>query len=122
MGWFDERYFFTPEDIALGHKLNDAGYTVWAVPGVNITHIAGGSVSQLEQAIKPARVRGSMIFYGEPLWLKCFVWCFEALRRFKYFFLPRKGRNLIMAQTACNVQEAVFSRETPKELFIKFKP
>ena len=121
-GWFDERYFFTPEDIALGHKLNDMGYTVWADASASITHYAGGSVSAMEQAIKPARVRGSMIFYGEPLWLKLFIWCFEALRRVKYFFLPRKGRNVIMAKTARNVQEAVFSHETPKELFIKFKP
>lgn len=122
VGWFDERYFFTPEDIALGHKLNEAGFTVWAVPGVNITHIAGGSVSQLEQAIKPARVRGSMIFYGEPLWLKCFIWCYEALRAFKYFFLPRKGRNLIMRKTALNVMKAVFSSDTPKEIFKRFRP
>ena len=25
LGWFDERFFFTPEDIALGHALNAAG-------------------------------------------------------------------------------------------------
>ena len=120
-GWFDERFFFTPEDIALGHKLNDMGYSVWADAGVSVTHIAGGSVSAMEQAIKPARVRGSMIFYGEPLWLKCFVWCYEALRAVKYFFLPRKGRNVIMRKTALNVMEAVFSSESPKELFIKFR-
>ena len=62
MGWFDERYFFTPEDIALGHALNNAGYSVWVHPEVCITHLAGGSVSAMEQAIKPARVRGSLIF------------------------------------------------------------
>jgi GT2 family glycosyltransferase len=121
-GWFDERFFFTPEDIALGHKLNDMGYTVWANPEVSVTHLAGGSVSALEQAIKPARVRGSMIFYGEPLWLKCFIWCFEALRAVKYFFLPRKGRNVIMRKSALNVMKAVFSSDTPKEIFKRFRP
>lgn len=122
VGWFDERFFFTPEDIALGHALNEAGYTVWADPDVQITHYAGRSVSAMEQAIKPARVRGSMIFYGEPFLLKAFVWCFEALRACKYFFLPRRGRNLVMRRTALNVMQAVFSQETPKELFIRFKP
>ena len=122
LGWFDERFFFTPEDIALGHKLNDMGYTVWANPEVSVTHLAGGSVSALEQAIKPARVRGSMIFYGEPLWLKCFIWCFEALRAVKYFFLPRKGRNVIMRKSALNVMQAVFSSDTPKEIFKRFRP
>ena len=111
VGWFDERYFFTPEDIALGHTLNGLGYTVWAVPDVSITHLAGGSVGAMEAAIKPTRVRGSMIFYGEPLWLKCFIWCVEA---FRYYVLRRKA--------ARNVMAAVFSKLTPKEIFIKFRP
>jgi GT2 family glycosyltransferase len=122
LGWFDERYFFTPEDIALGHALNDAGYTVWVNPEVSITHLAGGSVSAMEQAIKAARVRGSMIFYGEPLWLKCFVWCFEALRAMSYLVRPRTPRNAVMRQTARNVMTSVFSNLSPKELFIKFRP
>ena len=120
VGWFDERFFFTPEDIALGHVLNDAGYTVWADPSVEITHLAGGSVSRMEPAIKPARVRGSLIFYGEPLWLRCFIWCFEALRAFKYLFLPRTERNCLMSRTARNVMKTAFSKASPKELFIRF--
>ena len=120
VGWFDERFFFTPEDIALGHALNDAGYTVWADPEVEITHLAGGSVSRMEAAIKPARVRGSLIFYGQPLWLRCFVWCFEALRGVKYLFLPRTERNRLMARTARNVRATAFSQASPKELFIRF--
>lgn len=121
-GWFDERFFFTPEDIALGHKLNDMGYTVWADPSVSVTHLAGGSVSAMEQAIKPARVRGSMIFYGEPFFLKVFIWCFEALRAFKYLFLPGTRRNTVMRKTAVNVMHTVFSKAAPKEIFIRFKP
>lgn len=122
IGWFDERFFFTPEDIALGHALNAAGYSVWADADVPITHLAGGTVSAMEEAIKPARVRGSMIFYGEPLWLKCFIWCFEALRVVKYLFLPRTPRNVVMKKTASNVLKTVFSKKTPKEIFIRFKP
>ena len=118
MGWFDERYFFTPEDIALGHALNDAGYSVWVHPQVCITHLAGGSVSAMEQAIKPARVRGSLIFYGEPLWLKCFVWSVELARYVKNSLLCREQNR----KTARNVMYAVFSKETPKEIFIRFRP
>lgn len=120
MGWFDERFFFTPEDIALGHKLNEAGYSVWVDAGVSITHLAGGSVSALEAAIKPARVRGSLLFYGEPFGLKVFIWCFEALRVCKYAFLPRTPRNVLMKKTARNVMRTVFSKESPKEIFLKF--
>ena len=117
MGWFDERYFFTPEDIALGHALNDAGYSVWVHPQVCITHLAGGSVSAMEQAIKPARVRGSLIFYGEPLWLKCFVWSVELARYVKNSLLCREQNR----KTARNVMRTVFSKQTPKEIFLKFK-
>lgn len=117
MGWFDERYFFTPEDIALGHALNDAGYSVWVHPQVCITHLAGGSVSAMEQAIKPARVRGSLIFYGEPLWLKCFIWSVELARYVKNSILRRE----VNKKTARNVMHAVFSKQTPKEIFLKFK-
>ena len=118
-GWFDERFFFTPEDIALGHLLNDRGYTVWADADVFITHVAGGSVSAMEPAIKPARVRGSLLFYGEPLPLKLFIWCFEALRVCKYAFLPRTQRNTLMRQTAVNVMHTVFSDASPKDIFIR---
>lgn len=119
VGWFDERFFFTPEDIALGHLLNDRGYTVWADADVSITHVAGGSVSAMEPAIKPARVRGSLVFYGEPLPLKLFIWCFEALRVCKYAFLPRTQRNVLMRRTAVNVMHTVFSDASPKDIFIR---
>ncbi len=118
VGWFDERYFFTPEDIALGHALNDAGYSVWVHPQVCITHLAGGSVSAMEQAIKPARVRGSLIFYGEPLWLKCFIWSVELARYVKNSLLCREQNR----KTARNVMKTAFSKQTPKEIFIRFKP
>ena len=127
-GWFNPRYFFTPEDIALGHVLNGLGYTVWADSAVSITHIAGGSVSAMEQAIKPARVRGSLLFYGEPIWLKLFIWCYEALRYLKHTVISSGGRkagvekSLIMRQTALNVMRTVFSTLSPKEIFIRFKP
>ena len=123
VGWFDERFFFTPEDIALGHRLNDFGYSVWADARISITHLAGGSVSQMEQAIKPARVRGSLIFYGEPLLLKLFICAVEALRYVKNGLVkPRTAHSVLMRRTAANVLRTVFSRETPKAIFLRFKP
>lgn len=122
-GWFNPRYFFTPEDIALGHVLNGLGYSVWADASVRITHLAGSSVSSMEQAIKPARVRGAMVFYGEPLALKFFIWCFEALRYVKNGVIsPKAEKSRIMRKSARNVMRAVFSTSSPKEIFIRFKP
>ena len=124
-GWFDETYTFTPEDIAIGHKINEMGYSVWSDADVEITHLAGGTVSRMEAAIKPTRVRGALQFYsgGSPLkyaLLGSFVWCVEALRRLKYLFADRsdpQSHAAIMYATAGNVMRSVFTRRTTKEIF-----
>ena len=124
-GWFDETYTFTPEDIAIGHKINEMGYTVWSDADVEITHLAGGTVSRMEAAIKPTRVRGALQFYsgGSPLkyaLLGAFVWSVEALRRLKYLFADRsdpQSHAAIMYATSGNVMRSVFTRRTAKEIF-----
>ena len=126
-GWFDETYTFTPEDIAIGHKVNQMGYSVWADADVSITHLAGGTVSRLEAAIKPTRVRGALQFYsgGNPVkyaLLGGFVWCTEALRRLKYLFADKSdpsSRAAIMDATARNVMRSVFTWRSSKEVFTR---
>ena len=124
-GWFDETYTFTPEDIAIGHKVNEMGYTVWADADVEITHLAGGTVSRMEAAIKPTRVRGALQFYSGGSKLKyallgSFVWCVEAVRRLKYLLADRSDPSshaAIMYATAGNVMRSIFTRRTSKEIF-----
>ena len=124
-GWFDETYTFTPEDIAIGHKINGMGYTVWSDADVEITHLAGGTVSRLEAAIKPTRVRGALRFYSGGNALKyfllgSFVWCVEAVRRLKYLFADRSdpaSHAAIMYATAGNVMRSIFTKRTSKEIF-----
>ena len=124
-GWFDETYTFTPEDIAIGQKVNEMGHTVWSDAEVEITHLAGGTVSRLEAAIKPTRVRGALQFYsgGNPVkyaLLGSFVWCVEALRRLKYLFADRSdlgSHASIMNATARNVMRSIFTRRSSKEIF-----
>lgn len=122
-GWFDETYVFTPEDIALGHTFNDMGYEVYADADAEITHFAGGTVSEMEEVIKPVRIAGSLIFHSKgsrvrKTLLACFAWSVEAARYAKYTVLGcRSDRDRIMKATARNVMKAVFSGKTPKELF-----
>ena len=124
-GWFDETYTFTPEDIALGHRINELGYTVWSDADVEITHLAGGTVSRMETAIKPTRVRGALQFYsgGSKLryaLLGAFVWSVEACRRLRYRFADRSdpgSHAAIMYATAGNVMRSVFTKRTSKEIF-----
>ena len=126
-GWFDETYTFTPEDIAIGHQVNKMGYSVWTDADVSITHLAGGTVSRMEAAIKPTRVRGAPQFYsgGNPVkyaLLGSFAWCVEALRRLKYLFADKSdpsSRAAIMDATARNVMRSVFTKRSSKEVFTR---
>lgn len=125
VGWFDERYTFTPEDIALGHAFNDAGYSVYADADVTITHIANATASRMEGAIKPTRVRGSLLFYCGKNRLKyallgSYVWLVEEARVLKYTMLGHDaGRNKLMHDIAKNVQWAIWSGKGTKEVFIE---
>lgn len=40
----DDRYFLYFEDVDLGRRLTRAGWPLWFVPDVRVTHIGGGSV------------------------------------------------------------------------------
>lgn len=134
-GWFDETYTFTPEDIALGQKLNEMGYTVWADSDVEITHLAGGTVSRWEPVIKPVRVRGALLLYSRGSRLRrflmaSFIYLVESFRQLKWWLtlrLTRKpvtpdpdrgSRAAILHASARNVRRyALFTRRSPKEIF-----
>ena len=125
-GWFDERFFFTPEDIALGQKFVSMGYALYADANTVIVHHAGGTVRPMEAAVKPARVRGAMLFYaGDNRFKRAvlggFIHVVESLRCFKYLIVGHKsGRKALMFRTARNVRESVFSSESPKEIFVRY--
>ena len=125
VGWFDEQYTFTPEDIALGHTFNDNGYTVYTDSDVVITHVANATASSIERAIKPTRVSGSLLFYCKGNRVKhcllaSYVWLVEEARVIKYILVGHKtGRNKLMYDIAKNVQWAVWSGKGTKEIFVE---
>ena len=124
-GWFDETYTFTPEDIALGQLLNDMGKEVWTDADVSITHLAGATAGPMETAIKPTRVRGSLIFYsgGSPIvyaLMGAFIWCVEALRALRWLPARRndpRSHAAIMYRSARNVMGSIFTRKSTKQIF-----
>lgn len=142
-GWFDETYTFTPEDIALGTLFSRSGHPVYTDSEVVITHIANATASRIEAAIKPTRVRGSLIFYSSlgnirpnqgteccnPVkytLMGLFIWLFEAVRGVKYMLgdcsgsTPKSMRNRIMRDTAANVRRSIFTKKTTKEIFTEY--
>ncbi|MBE6250298.1 MAG: glycosyltransferase [Bacteroidales bacterium] len=142
-GWFDPTYTFTPEDIALGTLFSRSGHPVYVDADVRITHIANATASRMEAAIKPTRVRGSLIFYSSLRNIRpnqgtegcnrltytlmgAFIWCFEALRGLKYLLCdcsdrtPESRRNRIMREAAANVRRSIFTKRTTKEIFTDY--
>lgn len=127
VGWFDERYFFCPEDIALSTLLNKIGYTCWVQSSAKITHFGGGSWSKTLVATKPASVRGDVIFYGNGNVIKENIFRFFALINyvlkviywlFKINVDESKRKTMIKANK--NAIVALMSAQSPKSLFTKY--
>lgn len=128
VGWFDEKYFFCPEDIALSTKLNKTGYSCFVDSDVSIIHIAGGSKwSPINEATKPAGVKGSIIFFSDNSKVKfvilgltvIFIRVLEAIYwQIKAFLGEEKA--VIQVRSNINVCKEIFNNKTPKEIFKKY--
>lgn len=131
-GWFDERYFFCPEDIALSTDLNKRGYGCYVNDDVKIIHyegMSGKSLSLIQTATKPAAYRGGIIFLAEDnrtlaLFLKTSYAVLTALSFTVHYLLglTRKSPNKysVLAKGEWNILLISFSPKTPKEIFIRF--
>jgi hypothetical protein len=128
LGWFDETYFFTPEDIALSTLARKCGYGVYVDRAVAITHKWRTTATRISPAIRPAAVRGSLIFFSGDSTLKYGlfalpVWLAEFSKRTKAALKLRRDpseQNRIAWETFRNITRSIFTKETPKQLFIKY--
>lgn len=126
MGFFDEKYFFCPEDIALSTKINREGYKCYVNSDVTIHHYSGGTWSKMITATKPASTKGAFYFYSDNSILKELVFVLFSLSMFLlrimyWMTLGRSiGRSETMRKANFNSIIALFSKKTPKELFIQF--
>lgn len=126
VGWFDEKYFFCPEDIALSTALNTKGYKCMVDSEISIIHLGGGTWSKTLTATKPATVRGNIIFFCDNMLKKAIYRIYWTLMYFIYIIYwhikPNsdniKKRTMIFANR--NAIVALWSRKTPKELFCKY--
>ena len=121
LGWFDERYFFTPEDIALSTLARERGYSVWCDSEAEVIHKWRTTASRISPAIRPAAVRGSLIFFSggstlRYLLLALGIWPAEMGKRIK---ARLQGRETDF-KTYRNITRSIFTRKTPKELFIRY--
>lgn len=133
LGWFDERYFFTPEDIALSALARRRGLKVYADPRAEVVHKWRATASRISPATRPAAVRGSLIFFSEQRTgrpsrlhyavLGFHVWMAEFSKRIKaavrFAFRPT-DENRMKLVTFRHITRSIFTTETPKEIFTKY--
>lgn len=126
LGFFDETYFFSPEDIALSTKINKLGGVCYVDENVKLYHIASGTSSPIQSATMPSHTKGSLIFFSEGnkvmyLFLSVFVFF---VRFFKgilaTILIPINKKRKITANANFNTCLSIFSDKSPKEIFIKY--
>ena len=128
LDWFDERYFFTPEDIALSALACRRGYGVYVDAAVAVVHKWRTTAGRLSPAVRPAAVRGSLIFFSGGSGLKyallaAGVWPAEWAKYIKAslrFRLHPTEENDIRRRTFRNICRSIFTRRSPKEIFSSF--
>ncbi len=132
VGWFDERYFFCPEDIALSTTLNRCGYECYVDDNVRIIHyegMSGKSLSKVQTATKPAAHRGNIIFFsnGNRFIAVILQVTFLVLTCLSSIFhyaigITVKYPNIymILSRGEWNVVMTSFSKKLPKEIFVRY--
>ena len=130
MGFFDERYFFCPEDIALSTKANELGYKCYVDETIHLYHLeggTGGTVSKLYPATYPAGVKGTLLFHSNGSCLKRAVLTgiisAESILKYTYWkalALWNRDPGGLRAASYAHALYAIYSNKTPKELFIRY--
>lgn len=126
VGFFDESFYFCPEDIALSTLLNEKGYECYVDADLEVTHIGGGSWSKTMFATKPAQIKGEQLFYGRKSYLHKQITRVIQIFGLSYFIAYWYFNHLIAKSEKAKTfyksylyaLKIVFSNKTPKELFI----
>jgi len=128
LGWFDERFFFTPEDIALASLACRKGYGLYVDTTAQVVHKWRTTASRIMGAIRPAAVRGSLMHFsdfrsGKYLLLAVPVWLAEFAKRTKAAVVQAvrpSPRHRLELQTYRNITRSIFTHRTPKEIFKRY--
>lgn len=129
VGWFDEYYFFAPEDLALSTLLNEMGYGCYVDEDVKIIHyegMTGKSRSLIQTATKPAMCKGGLRFYSKnKLHIKIIFGiiyylhnlCLYVYHNIKSVVSSDSDVYKVLAKGEKHTLCTLFSAKTPKEIF-----
>jgi len=123
LGYFDESYFFCPEDIALSTLANKNGYKCFVNESVTLVHLEGGTAKNLQSATYLAALKGMTIFLGNTFFKKMLIHgiiIFEFSFKLIYWALNISSQNRKPnLEKCCNSLIVLFLNNTPKEIFSK---
>ena len=129
IGFFDEKYFYCPEDMAVSTTLNRMGMFCYVNADIDIIHYGGGtSWSKIMDATDPAGMKGTVLFYSEGNPIKEFVARVVVIvTSFLYMILyslrydkQEPLRFPIKRKAKWHTFVSMFNNATPKETFIKY--
>lgn len=131
MGWFDEYYFFCPEDIALSTRLNRDGYQCWVDANLYLIHyegMSGQSTSRIKEATQPAADIGTIRFIAEGRIFRKFIMRLAvtlssllkmAIYTIKIAVGEEVEKRRVMRSALFNVIRYIWTNTTPKQAFIE---
>ncbi len=129
IGFFDEVFFYCPEDIAVSTVLNRMGYKCFVDSNIKIIHYGGGTTwSKIMDATEPAAMKGALSFYSNGNTLKKIVvklsiilssflyWLYYSMRRDKGNPLFYK----VKARAKWHNIQCMFNNKSAKQTFIQY--
>ena len=125
VGGLDERFFFGPEDTALSVAARERGWKILVDEGARIYHLQSESLKRNFIPVMLAYQRGCAIQYGRKgplaaLWVRLLLTARDSLKLAGW--LPKGGgENAVVHRRLWWLMlRTVWSRATPKELFVRF--
>lgn len=120
LGYFDEQYFFTPEDIALSTLANQKKFYCYVNENVTIIHKQGESSNKLISAIYPSIAKGNIQFYGNSFLnkviIRLMVFSLYLFKSILYFIVNEKEKS----KANYNAAMVIFLNKSAKDVFLHF--
>ena len=128
IGFFDEYYFFCPEDIAVSTLLRKKGYKCMVNADITQYHIQGGTWSIMQTATAPAQCKGIVMFYSHgsacvKTFLSSLYIIRSAIRALIWGVIcifTQKEKPKYKMMVYLNIISSLVSSRTPKEIFVKY--
>lgn len=125
LNYFDERFFFIPEDLALSTKANRLGYSCYVNSDCKIFHINSSTTKKMRSVIIPTAKQGLYIYFRDEYGkivekiIRVVDIFINVPKLLSWYFSKNCKKKSIMIKTYKNVIRYSFVKINPKILFIK---